>query len=309
MTECERIVQSGIVPEDYFKEEIRNDFLVTTERKKLFAVLLDILLKIDSVCKKHGIQYFIYGGTLMGAVRHKGMIPWDDDVDVAMTRENYNKLLTVADEFTDPYFFQTPYTDKGFFWANIAVRNKNTTAVTPYFAYQPMNHGAFIDIFVLDNIVDTAEGRAVWDKINRLTIDNSTYMRMSNPNLDAANKARVEEYKGRIRDPFEVYEEIHRLAQTFDGQDTVYITSPTATFYGFEKKLHFKEDYADTVEMEFEGHMFPAPIGWDRILRTTYHDYMKMPPMEKRGLHHNILFDMDTPYQEYIEKNIKNKDR
>ncbi|MBR1404738.1 MAG: LicD family protein [Treponema sp.] len=305
MTECERIVKDGILPENFFNEEVRCDFLVTKDRKKLFAVLLDILLKIDSVCKKHGIPYFIYGGTLLGAVRHGGFIPWDDDLDIVMFRKDYNKLLEYAAEFEPPYFLQTPYTDKGFFWANSTVRNKNTTAVTPYFAYQPMNHGAFVDIFTLDNIIDGEEGKENFLKINKLTIDNSTYMRMSNPNLDEENKKRVEEYKTRMRDPFEVYEEIQALSQRWNDIQTTHITTPMATFYGYEKKFYHSEDFSDSVLMKFEGYEFPAPRGWERILQTTYHDYMQMPPMEKRGLHHNILFDMDTPYQTYIDSHIK----
>ena len=155
MTECERIIKEGILPESFFKEEVICGFTVTEERKKLFAVLLDILLKIDSVCKKHNIKYFIHGGTLIGALRHGGIIPWDDDVDIAMFREDYEKFLSLSNEFEYPYFLQTPYTDKGFFWSNPAVRNCSTTAVSPFFAYQPMNHGAFVDIFVIDNIIDT----------------------------------------------------------------------------------------------------------------------------------------------------------
>ncbi len=306
MTECERIIRDGILKPDFFKEEIKNDFLVTADRKKLFAVLLDILLKIDLVCKKHKIKYFIYGGTLIGALRHGGFIPWDDDLDVVMFREDYEKFIKLTDEFNDPYFLQTPYTDKGFFWSNAAVRNTKTTALTPYFAYQPMNHGAFVDIFSLDNIIDGEEGRMNFEKINQLNIDNSTYMRMSNPNLDDKNRIRVEEYKKRMRDPFEVYEETQRLATKYNSIETKHVTTPMATFYGYEKKFYLKEDFMNQEEIEFEGYKFPMPSGYKRILKTTYNDYMKMPPIEKRGIHHNIIFDMDTPYEEYL-KTYRNK--
>ena len=307
MTECERIIKEGILPKSFFEPEVKNDFLVTTERKKLFAVLLDLLLKIDEVCKKHNIQYFIYGGTMLGAVRHGGFIPWDDDLDIVMFRDQYNELLKYADEFDDPYFLQTPYTDNGFFWANTTVRNKNTTAVTPNFAYQPMNHGAFVDIFTLDNIIEGEEGKNNFMRINELTIDNSTYMRMSNPHLDENNTKRVEEYRPRMRDPFEVYEEIQALSQKYNDIETTHVTTPMATFYGYEKKFFLKEDFMDSMPFKFEGYEFPMPVGYERILRTTYQDYMQMPPMEKRGLHHDILFDMDTAYPEYIEKIIKNR--
>lgn len=302
MTEYERIIKEGILPTDYFKEEVKCDFIVTTERKKLFAVLLDILLKIDSVCKKYNLQYFIYAGTLIGAIRHGGFIPWDDDLDIVMFRKDYKELLKHADEFSYPYFLQTPYTDKGFFWANTTIRNSNTTAVTPYFAYQPMNHGAFVDIFTLDNMIEGIEGRETWEKINKLTIDNSTFMRMSNPNLDEINQKRVAEYRPRMRDPFQVFEEIEALNQRYNDIETKHVTTPMATIYGYERTLFLKEDFRESIPILFEGYEFPAPIGYERILHTMYGEYMTMPPLEKRGLHHNIHFNMDMPYQEYIAK-------
>ena len=304
MTECERIIRDGILPESFFKEEIICGFKVAGERKKLFAVLLDILLKIDSVCKKHNIKYFLHAGTLMGALRHGGIIPWDDDIDIVMFREDYEKFISLNDEFKYPYFLQTPYTDKGFFWSNPAVRNSNTTAVSPCFAYQPMNQGAFVDIFVIDNIIDGAQGKENFEKINQLSIDNSTYMRMSNPDLDERNRKRVEEYKLRIRGPFEVYEEVHSLAQRFNNIPSKYVTTYTSTCYGFERELYYKEDFNDAELIEFMGYKLPIPTGYERILKTTYNDYLKLPPMEERGIHHDILFDMDKPYTEFISQNF-----
>lgn len=307
MTECDRIIRDGILPESFFKEEIICGFTVTEERKKLFAVLLDILLKIDSVCKKHNIRYFIHGGTLIGALRHGGIIPWDDDVDIAMFREDYEKFLSLSDKFSYPYFLQTPYTDKGFFWSNPAVRNCNTTAVSPFFAYQPMNHGAFVDIFVIDNIIDGAQGKENFERINQLSIDNSTYMRMSNPSLDERNQKRVEEYRQMMKDPFEVYEEVHSLAQKFNNVPSKFVTTYTSTCYGFERELYYKEDFDDTVLVEFMGYKLPMPKGYERILKTTYGDYLRLPPEEERGIHHNILFDMDTPYREFISRKFPRK--
>lgn len=309
MTECDRIIQEGILPEAFFREETICGFKVTLERKKLFAVLLDILLKIDSVCKKHNIRYFLEGGTLIGALRHGGFIPWDDDLDIAMPREDYERFLTLKDEFAYPYFLQTPYTDKGFFWSNPTIRNSNTTAVSPYFAYQPMNHGAFVDIFVIDNIIDGAEGKENFERVDRLNIDNSTYMRMSNPFLDEANRKRVEEYRRRMRDPYEVYEEVHSLAQKYNDIPTGFVTTYTSTCYGYEKELFLKEDFSEAVLVEFMGYKFPIPVGYERILATTFNNYREFPPVEERGVHHNLLFDMDTPYAEFIGRNFPKVNR
>ncbi|MDE7248566.1 MAG: LicD family protein, partial [Lachnospiraceae bacterium] len=89
----------------FFKEEIRSDFLVDEKRKKIWAVELQILEKIDEVCRKHHITYYAHYGTLLGAVRHQGFIPWDDDLDIAMFRDDYEKFQKIAaEEFTEPYF-------------------------------------------------------------------------------------------------------------------------------------------------------------------------------------------------------------
>ena len=110
MTEIERIIKSGLIDENYLKEEIKCGFRITTERKKLFAVMLDLLYTFDNVCKKHDLKYFFVYGSLIGAVRHNGFIPWDDDLDVAMPREDYEKFIKLSDEFNEPYFLQIPQT-------------------------------------------------------------------------------------------------------------------------------------------------------------------------------------------------------
>lgn len=86
MTECERIIKEGILPESFFEPETICDFYVDETRKKIWAVLLDLLIKFDKVCKKHGLKYYLAYGSLIGAVRHQGFIPWDDDIDICMNR-------------------------------------------------------------------------------------------------------------------------------------------------------------------------------------------------------------------------------
>lgn len=117
MTECERIIQQGVLPKSFFDEEQICDFFVDKKRKKIWAIELDLLIQFDKICKKHGLIYFLIGGTLLGAVRHHGFIPWDDDLDVAMPRKDYDLLMQLKDEFSEPYFLQTPYTDEGYYYS------------------------------------------------------------------------------------------------------------------------------------------------------------------------------------------------
>ena len=95
----------GNIPESFFREEDRLGFHITVEQKKLWAVQLELLQEFDRICKKHRIRYFGTGGTLLGAIRHKGYIPWDDDIDVSMPKEEYEKFCNVApQEVREPFF-------------------------------------------------------------------------------------------------------------------------------------------------------------------------------------------------------------
>ena len=123
MTECERIVKSGFTSEKYLQPETRNGFYVDTTRKKVWLIALDLLHQFDSICQKYSLRYYLMFGSLLGAVRHNGFIPWDDDVDVAMPREDYEKIMKLKNEFKHPYFLQNPYSDNGYYQSFMKLRN------------------------------------------------------------------------------------------------------------------------------------------------------------------------------------------
>ena len=300
MKEVERIIQKGVIPEDFLKEEVRNDYLVTTQRKRIWTVLLDLGLEFDRVCKKHGIRYFFSDGNLIGAIRHHGFIPWDDDLDVMMPREDYERFLQLGNEFKDPYFFQTPYTDKGCYFAITKIRNSRTTGLIDRFKYQGFNQGIWLSVFPLDT-VDPEKGAEIYKQINALNVENSTYMRMSHPNLDEKDRERVKNYSG--RDPLKTYEEIHCLARRFEGEDTGYCAVMVSTADKYSKKVFKKEWFSESVLCPVEGFEFSIPKHYDEILMQYYGDYMQLPPVNERGIKHDgVLWDPDKPYTEYLPK-------
>ena len=301
MTECERIIKNGFLPESFFEEEVRCDFMVTKERKKIWAIELDLLRELDRVCKKYNLVYVLYCGSLLGAVRHKGFIPWDDDIDVAMPRNDYEKLMAIGDEeFSIPYFLQSHENEKDYFYSFAKVRNSNTSAISYNFRYQKFNQGGFLDIFPFDNcLLDDLCSRS--QSINEKILDLSTYMRMSNPYLLDADKERVKRYSG--KDPNETIKEIMEEAKVYSDIDTEYVAPYCFTLYDIKKQVFKKTDLFETVLVDFENLKVPIPRNYDMILQKLYGDYMEFPPMEKRVCeqHTGSVFDMDIPYKERLQ--------
>ena len=303
MIEAERILNKGIIDESFLVSEEKNGFFVTEKRKRMFAVLLDMLLEFDLVCKKNELSYFLCGGSLLGAIRHDGFIPWDDDIDIEMPRSDYEKLLMLENEFQFPYFLENPHTDKYYAYSHSRLINENTTALNPVFAFQPIHHGIWISIFPVDHW--KADDIENFRRIDQLNYDNSTYMRLSNPWLDEKNFMRVKKWPQ--KDPVAVYDEIQSIATQYNSEDTKFSRRIVVTALGY-LQLYHTEDFAYSIPHQFEGYEVQIPVGWDRMLKIKYGDYMQLPPMEKRGnWHSSIIFDPDISYTEFLEEYKKDR--
>lgn len=141
-------------PAEFLKEEIRNGYVVTAEMKQVWAVQLDLMQELLRVCKKNGLKVYADGGTLLGAIRHQGYIPWDDDIDMMMLREDYDKLMLLSSEFEHPYFLQNVYTDCHYGHRITQLRNSDTACWSSKEkgCNKGYNQGICIDIFPCDNI-------------------------------------------------------------------------------------------------------------------------------------------------------------
>ena len=176
------------LPEGFLDEEERCGYLVSSKMKKLWAVELDLLAELDRVCKKHNLQYFADSGTLLGAVRHKGFIPWDDDIDVVMLREDYDYLIQkCAGEFKHPYFLQSAYTDDGYLRTHAQLRNSMTTMMLPNEAMKvKFNQGVFLDVFPLDYLPENE--RDIKRKVKKMDL----YRKFFNKRINLKNNCVVE---------------------------------------------------------------------------------------------------------------------
>lgn len=145
------------IPDGFLEDEVRCDHLVTKQMKESWAVQMDLVSELDRVCTKHGISYFAVGGTLLGTIRHKGFIPWDDDIDIMMMRDQYEKLLEIGPkEFMHPYFFQYISTESGYQYGYVHLRNSDTAAIEEGSKRMKFkfNQGIKIDIFPVDSLID-----------------------------------------------------------------------------------------------------------------------------------------------------------
>ena len=295
MTEVERLINSRVISKQFLSNEVISDFLVDEMRKKIWAIELDLLLKIDEVCKKYGLKYYLFWGSLLGAVRHKGFIPWDDDTDIVMPRSDDEALLLHQNEFRSPYFLQTPYSDKGYYYSHARLRNSNTSAIDSPFKYQGFNMGIFIDIQPIDKIDLGNNGAERFNEISKLNILNSVAMRISNPYLNERDQMRVKDYPG--GDPLQRFETVQMLSQIDNGSKTDFVSIFAATTYGLNRDVFFYEDFKDSIMCDYCGFRFPIPSGYKRILSICYGNYMDLPPIEERGTwHSNISFNPDVSY-------------
>ena len=304
MTEIEKILNKGKIPEDFLNEEERCGFLVTVERKKLWTVILDLFFEFKRVCEKYDLRYFPCYGFLLGAVRHHGFIPWDDDLDVCMPRNDYESFLKLAHEFHEPYFFQIPETDPGYFYGMAKIRNSNTTAIVRAFQYQGFNHGIWLSIFPMDNWkLDDGEMRFL--KIKKHLTDCSTFMRKTNPFLSEKDKKRVDDLGD--KDPWDSYRALNQIASQYRNEKTEYQLI-LCTVYPYLKNVYRSDDFSDVVTFDFENIEIPIPIGYDRVLKSVYGDYYKFPPIEERGdWHSGLLVDADNSYVSYL-RNLNHDD-
>ncbi len=260
------------------------------DRKKLSY---EGLLKFREVVEAHHLTYFIAWGTLLGAVRHQGFIPWDDDVDIWMPRKDYDIMLANASEFgiDDWYVLHNSNNHKYLFtWASFI--NKKVVRMPSPFATN-ISIGFALDVFPLDYIdipLDEAKDVMISQSYNMDKIIQSYHPSTFDRNFNALEKLGRYVYfnlKSMICKPYhQVIEEYDHLFAKYDNQ-----SQSVGEMMGTEKKVFKSEWFSDSVEVKFEQDMFPAPKCYHEVLTTLYGDYMTPPPVENRlSLHGYHVF-------------------
>lgn len=280
------------------KEIKKRNFKIDFEKLKKKEV--EILQNFISACEKMNLNYFIAFGTLLGAIRHGGFIPWDDDIDVYMPREAYDEFVKNGHKFLpENYFIQTIESEPLYALNFAKLRDSNTTLVERHVIDIDINHGVFIDIFPLDGYIKgknklldlRAKDVPVFQEEDKNAISNA---------INGFNKKFL--YKIGETLPNKLKTDLSKRAVPKDTpkyEDCEYVACLVDSFSIIPMK---KEIFGKGVLIDFEGIKVNAPENYDEYLKKIYGDYMKLPPKEQRENHHNFhICDVDKSFREYQE--------
>lgn len=259
--------------------------------QQLHDVLLDMLVEFDRICKKYDIHYFLDSGSALGAIRHGGFIPWDDDLDIGLVRSEYNRFLKVAaKELDSKYVLQTRETDPYYHKFHAKIRKLNT-----YYPEKTSNpkayNGIFIDIFPFDQVPDNKYAY----KVNKAF---RQYCR-SRMRIARFKEFRVNPYKKFLGWVFDhttdtLFAKLYVWASSlYNKGNNRYLTCYEYTMCQHKLKLFKPEWMYPSVPVKFENHEFLIMNGYHEYLQEMYNDYMQLPPVGKREFHcsEEILFN------------------
>lgn len=296
MDEIVRIKSEGWLKEEFWQPRIVCDFQISIYRIELWAILLDIFRKFVQVCEKYKLSYFAISGTALGAVRHSGFIPWDDDMDFVMPREDYNKLIKLKSEFEWPYSLTYPSDEPGNGFSFLRIHNSNTLGTSKTFKNLDINHGISIDIFPLDSI-DMNNSEKQQQVIKELVISNSEMMKMI-----CSNTQRKNELEPIIKSNFL---EIENKACIDNDKVCSHVGIRTSFIVNPNNNKWKKEIFSDYLFMQFEGIPIRMPVLWEDELWVEYGDWKLLPPIEERGKwHSNLIYNTKLDYKTALDQGL-----
>lgn len=259
------------------------------ERKKIQKIELDILMEIDRICRLNNIRYALAYGTLIGAVRHNGFIPWDDDIDIYMMREDYLKFREVCKTQLDAkFFYQSHETDNEYYYLFDKIRVNNTIFRETYLNNYDIHHGVFLDIFPLDNVPDVFLKRKFQyfkfhfyrnGLMSKYLDTNARHgiKKIASKVLKIAYASFSLEY---------LYQHAQSVSMEYNDKSNC---SKVCSFSGFRNEVNNKEYYTELFEGDFEGVRVYLPKYYNELLSKMYGNYMELPPIEKRKTLHDVV--------------------
>ena len=252
--------------------------------RRLQLIELEMLVEVDRICQKCGIKYNIIAGTLLGSVRHKGFIPWDDDADVALLRPEYEKFRVACEKELDTsrFCFQDHRNTPGYRWGYGKIRRKGTLFLREHQEHMPYDQGVFIDIFPLDNVPDNYFMRLIhnfhcfcirkilWSEVGRIA-DKNWFIRKWYSLLSHIP----------LKNVFSYFECFAKNGNKIKSQYVRILLFPTPNdTYGYKRCW-----YEESTYMDFEGKKFLGIKDFAEYLTFKFGNYMELPPIEARKVH------------------------
>lgn len=264
---------------------------------------LDLFCCFAEACEKLNLNYFLVCGSALGAARHQGVIPWDDDFDVGMYREDYNKFMEQApDLLPEGIFLQNFRSDPAFPYVFAKLRNSNTTFLQTVLEDMDINHGIYLDIFPLDGYPeDPAEQKKLARKKKIYTRQLNCALKMPK-NLSFKGKILIATLRtiGYHKRTAQILEKYEALISQYPVQGAKIICNH-GTWYGTRDYIA-AEYYGKGSDAIYEGLTVRVPEKCDEYLTALYGDWRTPPPPEKRKPSHDCEFcDTQKPYTEYVK--------
>ena len=268
--------------------------------RKVQNKILEIIKFVDQLCRENGIIYYMMGGTALGAVRHKGFIPWDDDLDIFMTPENYEKFRNVFTKQSQERFYLQEWKIVEEYLEYAKIRINGTTLIEPQFRNNRQIHqGIYIDIFILHKC---PENKLVQKKLF-LGSKFVTAVALSQRNWKPKNRKQKLVFKAlKILPTKQIAKYIYKKIYQYDALTEHYQYCFFFDKAKFEAAVFEREWYDTPVEYPFEDTVLLGPKNIELYLEKVYGDYMTLPPIEKRGKDiHAEIWDTEKDYTEYIK--------
>ncbi|MCQ2400334.1 MAG: LicD family protein [Lachnospiraceae bacterium] len=268
----------------------------TVRLKEAQDASLEILLEVDRICRKHGLTYLLDSGTLLGAVRHKGFIPWDDDADIAMTRENFEAFKKYKNELRDGFSLLMPdeFAEGTRFYdftPRIIYRDSRRRAYTDEQEYYEgkLNH-LWVDIFILDGIPDCKMSDSITRFRQKVIYGLSMPKRFG---IDPEKYSKSDRFRvkvlcamGKSFKMQKLFKAQEKLSIKYNGKKhkRLYYSNYQPDYLHCTVMRSWSENHT---ELPFEDHMLMVPENYDEVLKVIYGDYMQLPPEEKRYPSHS----------------------